>query len=81
MTMFSFGVGSALPLLLLGMLSRETLVRWRGKMMSFGKSGKMLLGGVLLFSGLLILLRLDKALEGWLLQILPQSVLDLAARF
>ena len=81
MTMFSFGVGSALPLLLLGMLSRETLVRWRGQMMSFGKSGKMLLGGVLLFSGLLTLLRLDKALEYWLLQILPHSVLDLAARF
>jgi hypothetical protein len=41
----------------------------------------MLLGGVLLFSGLLILLRLDKALEYWLLQILPHMVLDLAARF
>lgn len=81
MTMFSFGVGSALPLLLLGMLSRETLVRWRGQMMSFGKSGKMLLGGVLLFSGLLILLRLDKALEGWLLQVLPQSMLDFVVRF
>jgi cytochrome c biogenesis protein CcdA len=81
LTMFSFGVGSALPLLLLGMLSRETLVRWRGQMLSFGKSGKILLGGVLLLSGLLILLRLDKALEGWLLQVLPQSLLDLAGRF
>jgi hypothetical protein len=50
-------------------------------MLSFGKSGKILLGGVLLLSGLLILLRLDKALEGWLLQVLPQSLLDLAGRF
>jgi hypothetical protein len=50
-------------------------------MLSFGKSGKMLLGGVLLFSGLLILLRLDKALEGWLLQVLPQSMLDFVVRF
>ncbi len=79
-TMFSFGVGSALPLLLLGTLSRETLVRWRGRMLSFGKGGKMLLGSVLVLSGLLILLRLDKALEGWLLQFLPQSLLDLSAR-
>jgi cytochrome c-type biogenesis protein len=68
-------------LLLLGLLSRESLVRWRGQMLSFGKSGKMLLGGVLILSGLLILFGLDKALEGWLLQILPESLLDLAGRF
>jgi hypothetical protein len=30
---------------------------------------------------LLILLRLDKALEGWLLQVLPQSMLDFVVRF
>ncbi len=81
LTMFSFGVGSALPLLLLGLLSRESLARWRGQMLAFGKSGKMLLGGVLILSGLLILFGLDKALEGWLLQVLPQSLLDLAGRF
>jgi cytochrome c biogenesis protein CcdA len=81
LTMFSFGVGSALPLLLLGLLSRETLVRWRGKMLSFGKAGKLLLGAVLILSGLLILFGLDRSLEGWLLQILPQSLLDLAGRF
>ncbi len=81
LTMFAFGIGSALPLLLLGMLSRETLTRWRGRMLSLGKGGKALLGGVLIASGLLILLGLDKALEVELVRILPQFMADLAGRF
>lgn len=81
LTMFSFGIGSAVPLLLLGLLSRESLVRWRGKMLSFGKGGKVLMGSVLIASGLLILLGIDKALEAWLVQILPRSLMDLGGRF
>ena len=45
LTMFTFGIGSALPLLLLGMLSRKSLLRWRGRMLSFGKGGKAVLAG------------------------------------
>jgi cytochrome c-type biogenesis protein len=74
--MFAFGIGSALPLLLLGMLSRETLMRWRGWMLSFGKGGKAVLGGLLIAGGLLILSGLDKALETELVGILPQFMAD-----
>jgi cytochrome c-type biogenesis protein len=63
------------------MLSRETLMRWRGRMLSFGKGGKAVLGGVLIASGLLILFGLDKALETELVRILPQFMADWAARF
>lgn len=42
LTMFAFGIGSALPLLLFGMLSRETPMGWRGRMLSFGNLGKTL---------------------------------------
>jgi cytochrome c-type biogenesis protein len=76
LTMFAFGIGSALPLLLLGMLSRETLMRWRGWMLSFGKGGKAVLGGLLIAGGLLILSGLDKALETELVGILPQFMAD-----
>jgi cytochrome c-type biogenesis protein len=76
LTMFAFGIGSALPLLLLGMLSRETLMRWRGWMLSFGKGGKAVLGGLLIAGGLLILFGLDKALETELVGILPQFMAD-----
>jgi cytochrome c biogenesis protein CcdA len=81
LTMLSFGIGSAIPLLLLGLLSRESLMRWRGKMLSFGKGGKIVLGGLLAISGLLILFGLDKTLEGWLVQILPESIMSLGGRF
>jgi cytochrome c-type biogenesis protein len=80
LTMFSFGIGSAIPLLLIGLLSRETLLRWRSRMLAAGRSGKMLLGGVLLAGGLMILLGLDKAIEARLVQILPQWLADLAGR-
>src|SRR6266436_92946 len=69
LTMFAFGIGSAMPLLVLGMLSRDSLMRWRGRMLSFGKGGKAVLGGVLIASGSLILFGLDKALEAELVQI------------
>ncbi len=39
--MLTFGVGAALPLLLLGLLSRETLVRWRSRLLEAGKGGKI----------------------------------------
>lgn len=81
LTMLAFALGTAMPLLLLGMLSREALIRWRGRMLSFGKGGKAVLGGVLVTSGLLILSGLDKALETELVRILPQFMTDWAGRF
>ncbi|MGY4510233.1 cytochrome c biogenesis CcdA family protein [Bradyrhizobium sp. USDA 3650] len=81
MTMFAFGIGSALPLLLVGVLSRESLMRWRGRMLSFGNGGKAILGGVLIASGLLILFGLDRALETELVQVLPSFMADWAGRF
>lgn len=61
LVMAAFGVGAAAPLLLLGLLSRETLLRWRNRLMEAGKGGKMLLGGLLVALGLLIVSGLDKA--------------------
>ena len=63
LVMLAFGVGAAVPLLLLGLLSRDTLIRWRGRLLDAGKSGKLVLGGLLVVVGLLILSGLDKRLE------------------
>ena len=38
--MLAFGFGAALPLLLLGRSSRETLLRWRSRLLEAGKGGK-----------------------------------------
>jgi cytochrome c biogenesis protein CcdA len=40
-TMFAFGLGAALPLLGLGMLSRQSLMRWRDQLFSAGYGVKM----------------------------------------
>ena len=80
-TMFAFGLGSALPLLLLGLVSREALMRWRSRFLSAGRKGKAALGLVLLATGALVLSGLDKALEATLVQLSPPWLLDLTTRF
>jgi cytochrome c-type biogenesis protein len=81
LTMLTFGLGSALPFLILGLLSREALMRWRNRLMSAGKGGKMLLGGVLTVAGLFILFGLDKQFETWVIQFIPQSLVDLSGKY
>jgi len=81
MTMLAFGIGAALPLLLLGMLSREALSRWRDRMLSAGKGGKAAMGALLLVAGVLILSGLDKRLEAVLVEASPDWLTNLTTRF
>jgi len=55
LTMATFGLGAALPLLLLGLLSREALTRWRDRMRAASGPVKQLFGAALVAAGLLIL--------------------------
>jgi cytochrome c-type biogenesis protein len=80
-TMLLFGLGSALPLLLLGLLSREVLVRWRGKMLSLGGGMKTLLGVLLTVSGLLVLTGYDKRVEAYLVDVSPLWLTEMTTRF
>jgi hypothetical protein len=56
-------------------------MRWRGKLMSTGQSGKKVLGIILLAAGLLILTGLDKSFETWILDISPEWLTNLTTRF
>jgi cytochrome c biogenesis protein CcdA len=76
-----FGVGAALPVLLLARLSRATVLRFRGRMLQAGRHGKALMGAVLMGVGLLILTGADKPLEAWLLDISPDWLTRLTTRF
>jgi cytochrome c-type biogenesis protein len=80
-TMIAFGIGAAAPLVALGMLSREALMRWRDRLLNAGKSAKYLLGGLLLLVGLLIVTGLDKKLETVLVDISPAWLTTLTTRF
>jgi cytochrome c biogenesis protein CcdA len=81
LTMLAFGLGAALPLLILGMLSRESLMRWRNRMMGAGKGLKQAMGAVLVGVGILILSGLDKRLEAWLVEVSPEWLTTLTTRF
>jgi cytochrome c biogenesis protein CcdA len=69
--MTAFGIGTALPLALIGLASREALSRWRGRMLRAGSTGKYLLGGILLLVGVLILTGWDKRIEAWAVEHSP----------
>ncbi len=79
--MVAFGLGTAVPLLVVGSLSRQALMRWRGRMMSAGKAGKLVLGGGALAVSALILTGMDHALEGALVAASPAWLTDLTTRF
>lgn len=80
-TMLIFGLGAALPLLVLGMLSREALLRWRNRMMAAGQGAKMLMGAVLILTGLVIITGADKSLETFLVHVSPEWLTNLTTRY
>jgi cytochrome c-type biogenesis protein len=80
-TMFVFGIGAALPLLLLGRLSRETMSRWRSRLMSAGHLAKTGLGILFIAIGGLVLTGADKLVEAALVASSPQWLTDLTTRF
>lgn len=80
MTMVAFGLGAALPLLIMGMLSREALARSRHRLLTIGQAGKSLMGGVLIITGALVVSGFDKTIEIWILENAPASLIDLTTR-
>jgi len=80
-TMLVFGIGAAVPLLLLGLLSREAMARWRIRLRSAGQVTKVGLGIVFVAIGALALTGLDKSIEAALVAASPQWLTDLTTRF
>jgi cytochrome c-type biogenesis protein len=80
-TMFAFGLGAALSLLALGVVSREAMMRWRKQMMAASHGAKVLLGVLFIAIGLLVLLGFDKTVEALLVDASPQWLTDLTTRF
>ena len=81
LTMFAFGIGAALPLLAIGMMSREALARWRVRLLATGSGGKVLMGVTLVTVGVLILTGLDKRIETILVEASPAWLTELTTRF
>jgi len=80
LTMLLFGLGAALPLLLLGALSREVLMGWRDRVMGLGKGLKAALGLILVATGLMIASGYDKSAESALVDVSPDWLTSLTTR-
>ncbi len=80
-TMLTFGIGAALPLLLLGLVSREAMMRLRGRMTSAGSTMKIAFGLLLVGIGLAVMVGADKAIETKLVEWSPVWLTELTARY
>ena len=76
-----FGLGAALPVVALAYVSRGAMLKVRGKLMQAGKTGKMILGSIMIALSVLILLGADKPLETWLVDHSPAWLTRLTTRF
>lgn len=76
-----FGFGAALPLALVGGLSRETLARARGTLLRVGVAGKYILGGLMVVLAVGILTGFDRHLEALLVAWSPDWLTELTTRF
>ena len=81
LTMVMFGIGAGLPLVLLGLLSRSTLMCARTKLMSAGQLGKGLLGAAFILIGVAIISGADKRIEAALVEASPQWLTELTTSF
>jgi len=81
LSMLVFGLGAALPLVVLGLLSRDLLMRIRGRLMAGGKGAKLVLGLLLVAIGGSILTGIDRHVEAALVAASPDWLTDLTTRF
>lgn len=80
LVMLLFGLGAGLPVILIGLLSRQTLGGMRTRLLATGRWGKRLLGAMLLLLGTMILTGMDKRFEAWTLEAMPTWLIELTTR-
>lgn len=81
LVMVVFSAFAVLPLLLIGLVSRARFQRDRTRLMEFGARGRRWMGWGLVVVGVLVLTGLDKTLEAWALDVMPEWLNDLTVRF
>ena len=69
--MVLFGLGAALPLVLLGTISRVSLVKMRGTLATLGNTARWTLGALFIAMGAIVVTGLDRPLETLLLSVSP----------
>lgn len=76
-----FGIGAAFPVVALAYVGRSAMVKMRSTLMQAGKTGKMILGAVMIALAAMILSGGDKPLEAWLVEQSPAWLTKWTTRF
>lgn len=79
--MMIFSLGAVIPLIIIGLLSRQVFREKREKLANASQTGRKVMGWSLLAVGLLVLTGFDKQIEMWLVTISPNWLTDLTTRF
>jgi cytochrome c biogenesis protein CcdA len=77
LSMALFGLGAGVPLVALGLLSRQAMTRMRGGLLAAGRAGKQALGLAMLLLAVMILSGADKRFEAWVLNSAPPWMVSL----
>ncbi len=81
LVMSAFGIGAALPLLVLGTLSREILVRWRTTVLGAATASKRVLGAAMIILSVVVVGGWDRQIEAALVNASPDWLTDLTTRY
>lgn len=81
LTMSAFGIGAALPLALIGGLSRVALARWRTRIATGGAGARIILGALMLGLGVIMIADLDRQFEAVLVAASPEWLTRLTTAF
>lgn len=81
MVMALFGIGAALPLAAVGVVSRRAFAGARGGLLRTGSYGKAVLGILMIVLGVLMLSGFDRTIEAFLVDISPAWLTTLTTRF
>lgn len=79
--MVIFSLGAVIPLITIGLLSRQVFREKREKLANASQAGRKMMGWSLLAVGLLVLTGFDKQIEIWLVSISPDWLVNLTTRF
>jgi cytochrome c biogenesis protein CcdA len=81
LVMIIFGIGANVPLVILGLLSNQTSMWLKGKLIFVGKVGKKIFGLLILVVGMSILTGFDKIIETKLLELSPSWLTELTTSY
>src|SRR5260221_11926668 len=76
-----FSVGAALPIVILGYISRSAMMSVRGRLLQAGRAGKVALGSAMLLIAIATISGRDRQAEAWLVNHSPAWLTNLTTRF